>query len=113
MSIGQYIRIMAMRSPFGAGSQLASASAPGNVDSVPHQVAVALLDHVAEVNADPEHDAAIFGHTHVTLDHGVLNFDLAADGVDDAAEVDDRAVAGALDYAPVMDGDRRIDQVAA
>ena len=31
----------------------------GNIDAVAHQVAVALLDHVAQMNADAEHDAAI------------------------------------------------------
>ena len=79
----------------------------GDVDAVAHQVAVALLDDVAEMNADAEDDAAILGHAGVALDHGVLNFDRAAHGVDDAAELDDRAVAGALDDAPVMHGDGR------
>ena len=41
------------------------------------------------------------------------NFDRAAHGVDDAAELDDAAVAGALDDAAVMDRDGRIDQIAA
>ena len=85
----------------------------GDVDAVAHQVAVALLDDVAEMNADAEDDAAVLGHAGVALDHGVLHFDRAAHGVDDAAELDDRAVAGALDDAPVMHGDGRIDQVAA
>ncbi len=85
----------------------------GDVDAVAHQVAVALLDDVAEMNADPEDDAAVLGHAGVALDHGVLNFDRAAHGVDDAAEFDDRAVAGALDHAPVMDRDGRVDEVAA
>ena len=85
----------------------------GDVDAVAHQIAVALLDDVAEMNADPEDDAAVLGHAGVALDHGVLNFDRAAHGVDDAAELDDRAVAGALDDAPVMHGDGRVDQVAS
>ena len=85
----------------------------GDIDAVAHQVAVALLDDVAEMNADPEHDAAVLGHAGVALDHGVLNFDRAAHGVDDAAELDDRAVAGALDDAPVVHGDGRIDEIAA
>jgi hypothetical protein len=85
----------------------------GDVDSVAHQIAVALLDHVAEVNADTEHDPAVLRDASVTLDHGVLNFDGAAHGVDDAAELDDRPVAGALDDPSVMHGDGRIDQVAA
>ena len=49
----------------------------------------------------------------VALDHAVLHFDRAAHGVDHAAELDDAAVAGALDDAAVMEGDGRIDQVAA
>ena len=69
----------------------------GDIDAVAHQIAVALLDDVAEMNADAEDDAAILGHAGVALDHRVLNFDGAAHGVDDAAELDDRAVAGALD----------------
>jgi hypothetical protein len=84
-----------------------------NVHPVAHQVAIALLDDVAEVNADPEDDAAILGHARVALDHGVLNFDRAADGVDDATELYDQAVASALDYAALVRGDRRIDKIAA
>ena len=61
----------------------------GDIDAVAHQVAVALLDDVAKMNADPEDDAAILGHASVALDHGVLNFDSAAHGVDDTAELDD------------------------
>ena len=84
----------------------------GDIDAVAHQIAVALLDDVAEMDADAKLDAAL-GHAGVALDHGVLHFDRAAHGVDDAAELDERAVAGALDHAPVMHGDGRIDQVAA
>src|SRR5271170_4303814 len=85
----------------------------GDVDAVAHQIAVALLDDVAQMNADPEDDAAILGHAGVALDHGVLNFDGAAHGVDDAAELDDRAVAGALDDAPIVHGDGGVNQIAA
>ena len=49
----------------------------------------------------------------VALDHAVLHFDGAAHRVDHAAELDNRAVAGALDDATVMHGDGRIDQIAA
>jgi len=37
----------------------------------------------------------------------------APHGVDDTAELDDRAVASALDDATMMHGDGRIDQIAA
>ena len=42
-----------------------------------------------------------------------LDFDGAVHCVDDAAELDDAAVAGALDDAAVMHGDGRIDQIAS
>jgi hypothetical protein len=47
------------------------------------------------------------------LDEAALHLDRATDCVDDAPELDDRAVARALDDAAVMGGDRRIDQIAA
>ena len=53
------------------------------------------------------------GNACVAIDHGVLNFDGAAHGVDDATELYDRAVAGALDHAPVMRGDSQVDKIAA
>ena len=46
-------------------------------------------------------------------DHGVLHFDRAAHRVDHAAELDDRAVAGALDHPALVHGDGGIDQIAA
>ena len=85
----------------------------GDIDAVAHQVAVGLLDDVAEMDADAELDAALGRHAGVALDHAVLHFDRAAHRVDDAAELDEAAVAGALDDAPVMRGDGGIDQIAA
>ena len=85
----------------------------GDIDAVAHQIAVALLDHVAKMDADAELDAPVLGHAGVPLDHGVLNLDRAAHRVDDAAELDDAAVAGALDDAPMVHRDGRIDQIAA
>src|SRR5271166_3696386 len=46
-------------------------------------------------------------------DQAVLHLDRAAHRVDHAAELDDAAVAGALDDAPVVGGDGRIDEIAA
>ena len=85
----------------------------GDIDAVAHQIAVALLDDVAQMDADPELDAALRRHAGVALDHAVLHLDRAAHGVDHAAELDDAAVAGALDDPAVMDGDGGIDQIAA
>ena len=81
-----------------------------NIDPVAHEVAVALFDDVAEVNAHPEFDAAVWRKPGVTLDHAALEFDRAAHGFDHAAKLDKNAVAGSLDDPPLMDamvGSRR------
>ena len=65
------------------------------------------------MNADAKLDALLGRHARVALDHGGLNFDRAAHSVDYAAELDDRAVASALDHASVVYGDDGVDQVAA
>src|SRR5450432_3821227 len=65
-----------------------------NVDPIAHEVAVALLDDIADMDADTKDDATIFGDAGVALDHCILYFDSAAHGVDDAAEFDKRAITG-------------------
>ena len=47
----------------------------GDIDAVAHQIAVALLDDVAEMNADAKLDAALGRHAGIALDHPVLHFD--------------------------------------
>ena len=56
----------------------------GDIDAVAHEVPVALLDHVTEMNADAELDASLGRQARVALDHAVLHFDRAANGVDHA-----------------------------
>src|SRR5208283_5455800 len=73
----------------------------GNVDAVAHEIAVALLDDVAQMNAHAELDAALRRQAGVALDEAVLHLDRAAHRVDHAAELDEAAVAGALDDAPM------------
>ena len=85
----------------------------GDIDAVAHEVAIALLDDIAQMNTDAKFDALVGRDPCIALDHGVLDFDRAAHGVDHAAELDDAAVAGALDDAAMMHGDGRVDQVAA
>lgn len=65
------------------------------------------------MNADAVFDAPFGREAEVALDEAVLNFDGAAHRIDRAAELDDCAVAGALDDATVMGGDCRVDQIAA
>jgi hypothetical protein len=62
-----------------------------------HQIAVALLDDVAEMNADPRLDAAVGRPAGVAFDHAVLRLDSAAHGVDHAAEFNESPVPSALD----------------
>ena len=82
----------------------------GDIDAIAHQVAVTLLDDIAEMDADAELDAAICRQAGVALDHAVLHFDRAAHRVDHAAELDEDAVAGALDDAAVVGRDGRVDE---
>ena len=65
------------------------------------------------MDADAKLDAPLGRNAGVALDHPALHLDGAAHGVDHAAELDEAAVAGALDDAPVMRGDGGIDQIAA
>ena len=95
-------------------SRLRDALKPrSDIDAVAHEVAIGFLDHVAEMDADPKFDAFVGRDPYVALDHGMLHFECAADRVDHAAELDDAAVAGALDDAAMMHGDCGINQIAA
>ena len=85
----------------------------GDIDAVAHEVAVAFLDHVAEMDADPKFDALVGRDLSVALDHRSLDFNGAFHRVDDTPELDNRAIAGALDDPSVVHGDDRVDQVAA
>ena len=85
----------------------------GDIDPVAHEVAVALLDDVADVNPDAEFNAPVLRHAGVALDEAVLDLNRAADRVHDAAKLDDASVAGAFHDAAVMGGDGWIDEVAA
>jgi hypothetical protein len=83
-----------------------------DVDAVAHQVAVAFLHHVADMDADAKDDAPILRDAGVAFDHGVLHLDCATHSVDDAAKLHDGPITRALDDPPVVHRDRRIDDVA-
>jgi hypothetical protein len=61
------------------------------------------------VDADAELDAALWGKPSIALDHSVLHLEGATHSIDDATELNDRAVACALDDASMVHGDDRID----
>ena len=84
----------------------------GNIDPVAHEIAVALLDNVAEMDADPKFDALVRRDPSVALNEAGHHFNRAAHGVDHAAKLDQDAVPRALDDAPVMQVDSWIDQIA-
>ena len=65
------------------------------------------------MNADTELDATVGRDAGVAFDHSILHFDGAAHRIDDAAKLDQRPVAGALEHTSVVDGDGGIDQIAA
>jgi hypothetical protein len=83
-----------------------------DLHAVSHQVAVALLHDIAQMDADPKFDALVWRDLGVALDHRPLDFNGAVHRVDNATEFDDAAVAGPLDDPAMMHGDGRIDQVA-
>ena len=86
--------------------------ARGDIDAVAHEIAVAFLDHVAEMDADPKFDALVRRDLGVALDHCPLDFNGAIHCVDNTPELDNCAIAGALDDPAVVHGDGRIEQVA-
>ena len=88
-----------MQIPPGVGNSL---EARGDIDAVAHQVAVAFLDHVAEMDANPKFDALVGRDPSVALDHRPLDFNGAVHCVDDTPELDNCAIAGALDDTSVM-----------
>ena len=81
--------------------------------TIAHKISVALLDHIAQVNSNAELDSALGRHSSVALDHRVLNFHGEAHGVDDAAELNQSPIAGALDGAPFVHRNSGVDQIAA
>src|SRR5579864_2060350 len=65
------------------------------------------------MNPHAELDPPFRRHAGVALGHALLHTNSASHRVDDAAKLDDRAIARALDDAPAMGGDRGVDQIAA
>jgi len=83
------------------------------LDALAHQVAVALLDYIAEVDADAKLDATLIRQPGIALDHAVLHLDGAAHSIHDAAEFGQHLIAGALDDTTMVDRDRWVDKVTS
>ena len=84
----------------------------GDVDAVAIEV-VALDDHIAEIDADAQFDAAVRSGAGVALRHRLLHLDRAAHRIDDAGKFHQQPVAGGLDDAAAVFGDFRIEKLAA
>jgi len=85
----------------------------GDVDPIAHQIAVCLLDDVAEMNGNSKFYAPLRRQAGVALHHVILHLNGAAHGADDAAKLDEVSVTGTLDDTAMMRGDSGIDEVAA
>src|SRR4029077_3309827 len=83
----------------------------GDINAIAHQVAVALLDHIAKMNADPELDAALRRKAGVAFDHAILHLAGTAHSVSHATKLHETSVTGALHHASVMYSDGRINQI--
>ena len=71
---------------------------------------VAVDDHLAEVDADPELEPRILGNAGVPLAQATLQCNSAFDRVNDAAELGEQPVAHQLENAAMMPLDLRLDQ---
>jgi hypothetical protein len=84
----------------------------GDVDAVAKGV-VTVDDDIADVDADPKLDALLWRDAGVPRCHLLLHFSSTAGCVHNAAELDQEAVAGGLNYASFVLRDLGVDQLAA
>ncbi len=80
----------------------------GDVDAVAEDV-VAVDDHVAEIDADPQFETALGWERVVDGARRALHRDGATKRVDDARKIRQQAVAGGADDSPPMRRDQRVD----
>ena len=74
---------------------------------------VGCTPHLVAAFAHSKFDALVRCDPSVALDHRPLDFNGAVDCVDDTPELDNCAIAGALDDPAAVHGDGLIDQVAS
>ena len=83
----------------------------GDVDAIAEDV-VAVDDHVAEIDADPQLETALGWDGVVDGARGALHLDGATQRVDDARKIRQQAVACGADDPPAMRRDQRVDGAA-
>jgi hypothetical protein len=89
----------------GAAKEYARLKAEGKLEEATHLAAVAAQKRIESLMKAgyPKYAAATFGRkTGIALDHAVLHFDGAANGIDDASELDENAIARPLNDAAMM-----------
>jgi hypothetical protein len=82
-----------------------------DVHSIPENI-FAFDNNIPLMDTDPELNLAIGWYDDVPLRHCRLNLSSAAQGIDNAAELDQHAIASRLDDAPAMLGYFGVDQFA-
>jgi hypothetical protein len=80
-----------------------------NIDAVTKDIII-FDDNITDVNADPKFNPLDLRHIDILFGHAALNFDSAAYGIHDAAELDESAVPGILDDAAAMISDFGIEE---
>jgi hypothetical protein len=83
-----------------------------DIHSIPEDVVVFDND-VSHMDADTKFDAPVRWDLGIPFGHAVLHFGRTTQGVDDARELDQQAVAGGLDEATLVLGDLWIEKIAA
>jgi hypothetical protein len=84
----------------------------GDIDPVAENITL-VDDDIANVNADTDFNALFGRDVRITLRHSALRLDRTAGGIHGTAEFDQYSVAGALDDAAVVLGDRRLKEFPA
>ena len=83
----------------------------GDIDAIAENV-VAVDDHVAEIDADPELETALGRDRVVDRARDALHLDRTAQRIDDARKIRQQAVARRADDPPAMRRDQRVNGAA-
>src|SRR5829696_5259337 len=74
---------------------------------------VLIVDHIAEIDADPEQNAPVLAQVGIPVEHAPLHLDGTAHRLDRTGELDQKTVAGRFDDVPTMLTDQGIDKLPA
>ena len=83
--------------------------AGSNIDTITKDIVI-LNDNITDVNPDAKFNPLDLRYIDIVFGHATLNFDRAAYGIHDAAELDESAVPGVLDDTSAMISDFWIEK---